>query len=327
MPSGSSSRGVSTKNVSFYILALAAVSAAVPSAQADSGFDRAADVSRPVRAEVAWSPLAELYASRSVFASESLADSTVTEPAPAPSELAPAPSEPAPPPAAIQPAAGTSAAGRSAARPERNSRKALMLSLLLPGAGELYSGHKGHATGFFISEGAVWANYIAWQVAGHLRRDNYIEQAHLNAGMGTTSESDDFWRLVGIYTRSSGSGPDSYEDALRRDARNEFPADPAAQDAWVAKRLPAGDRAWSWTSAAARESYRVTRQNSTRAFQRAKYSFALAILNRVASAIDTQMLHRKDSKAEQSAIDGNELRILTDMTADGGGRLLVRRTF
>jgi hypothetical protein len=208
-----------------------------------------------------------------------------------------------------------------------NPRKALMLSLLLPGAGETYSGHKGRATGFFVSEGAIWANFVAWEIAGHLRRNNYIEQAQLNAGIGTNSESDDFWRLVGTYTRSSGSGPDSYEDALRRDARNEFPSDPAAQDAWVAQRLPTGSRAWNWTSAALQESYRETRQNSTRAFSRAKFSFALAILNRIASAIDTQMLHRGDTKDQQSSIDRSELRLLTDMTADGGGRVLLRRTF
>jgi hypothetical protein len=202
-----------------------------------------------------------------------------------------------------------------------------MLSLLLPGAGELYSGHKGRATGFFISEGAIWANFAAWEIAGQLRKDNYIEQARLNAGVGTDSESDDYWRLVGVYQRSSGSGPDSYEDALRRDARNEFPSDPAAQDAWVAERLPTGNRAWNWTSASLQENYLETRQNSTRAYHRAKFSFALAILNRLASAIDTQILHRGDSGAEHSEIGRNDLQILTGMTAEGGGRILLRRTF
>jgi len=214
-----------------------------------------------------------------------------------------------------------------AAPVKKNPRKALMLSLLLPGLGESYSGHKGRATGFFISEGAIWANFAAWEIAGHLRRNDYIEQARINAGVGTDAGSDDYWRLVGTYTRSSGSGVDSYEDALRRDARNEFPSDPAAQDAWVAERLPAGDRAWSWSSAALQESYRTTRQNATRAFNRAKFSFALAILNRIASAIDTQMLHRGDSREEHSEIDRTELRVLTDMTADGGGRILLRQTF
>ena len=284
---------------------MAAAFATVPIAQADSRSDLAPGASCSWREAAAWSPLADLYAARSTLPAETLSDSTATQPAPADRGAAPS----------------------SDARPARGSKKALLLSILLPGAGELYSGHKSRATGFFISEGVIWANWVTWRIAGRLRRDNYIEQAHLNAGMGTSSESDDFWRLVGIYTRSSGSGPDSYEDALRRDARNEFPSDPAAQDAWVAERLPTGNRAWNWTSAEAQAAFRDTRHNSTRAYQRAKYSIAFAILNRVASVIDTQMLHRKDSKADVSAIDGPRVRILTDMTADGGGRLLVRSTF
>ncbi len=226
------------------------------------------------------------------------------------------------------PPATTAPAPADEPRRAVSPRKALLLSLLLPGAGETYLGHKGRATGFFVSEGAIWGNFVLWEVAGHLRRNNYIEQAQLNAGIGTSSESDDYWRLVGIYTRSSGSGPDSYEDALRRDARNEFPTDPAAQDAWVAQRLPTGNRAWNWSSAALQESYRDTRHSSTRAFSHAKFSFALAILNRIASAIDTQMLHRSDHKdLQSSAMDRSELRLVTDMTADGGGRLLLRQTF
>ncbi len=246
---------------------------------------------------------------------QTLADSTAIPP--------PAPSPSVAPPPAVQLRRESDAEGEPKAV---NPRKALLLSFLLPGTGELYSGHKGRATGFFVSEGLVWVHYAAWQIAGHLRKDDYIEQAQLNAGIGTGSGSDDYWRLVGAYSSSSGTGPDSYEESLRRDARNEFPDDPAAQDAWVAERLPTGNRAWSWTSASLQDQYRETRQNATRAFNRAKFSFALAILNRIASAIDTQILHRRDAKAQHSAIDSDEPRLLTVVTADGG-KLLIRYRF
>ncbi len=306
MPSGSSSRDASIRTVISLALYLTAASAAAAPAFARSDLDLGR---------------ADLSVAQLLAAAQPAADSSQTITAP-PQRIE---SAPAPAASPLEPAAGSERAARK--HGATNPRKALMLSLLLPGAGELYSGHKGRATGFFISEGAIWANFAAWEISGHLRRNNYIEQAQLNAGVGTGSESDDYWRLVGTYTRSSGSGVDSYEDALRRDARNEFPNDPAAQDAYVAKRLPTGNRAWNWTSASGQESYRVTRQNSTRAFNRAKFSFALAILNRLASAIDTQMLHRGDARDEQSSIDRGGLRVLTDMTADGGGRLLLRQTF
>lgn len=215
----------------------------------------------------------------------------------------------------------------SEASAARNPRRALLYSLLLPGAGELYLEHKGRATGFFVSEGAIWANYIAWQISGDLRQNDYIEQARINAGVGVDSESDDYWRLVGIYDRSSGSGPGAYEEELRRNARNEFPTDPAAQDAYVAERLPTGDRAWDWSTETLQQSYVKTRQYAKRAFNKRNWSIGFAILNRIASAIDTQFLHRRDSRPQRSALDEGGTHLLATMTADGGGRVLLRHRF
>lgn len=220
-------------------------------------------------------------------------------------------------------------AGLDAAPPgvPRSPRKALLYSLLLPGAGELYLGHRGRATGFFVSEGVIWANFVAWEISGHLRQDDYIEQAQLGAGVGVDSGSDDYWRLVGQYARSSGTGPDAYEEALRREARTQYPDDPAAQDQYVAQRLPTGDRAWSWSASDAQARYQSTRKNANRAFDRAKYSFGFAILNRLVSALDTQILHRSSRGDVEGRATGGDTRILTAITADGGGALLIQRRF
>lgn len=206
-------------------------------------------------------------------------------------------------------------------------KKALLLSLLLPGAGEWSLGSRGRAVGFFITEGLIWTHYTWFQVAGHLRRDDYVEQAQLNAGIGVSSESDEYWRLVGKYATSSGSGSDSYEQELRREARDEFPNDPAAQDEWVAQRLPSGDRAWSWSSPDLMQSYRDTRERSNRAFDRAKYSFAAAILNRIVSVIDTQVIHRKLSRDAQARLGNEGFRLAADTATDGSGRLVLTRHF
>ena len=205
-------------------------------------------------------------------------------------------------------------------------RKALLYSLLLPGAGELALGARGRATGFFAAEGLIWTHYVWFQVAGRLRRDDYIEQAQLNAGVGTDSEEDSYWKLVGQYERSSGSGPGSYEETVRRDARDQFPDDPAAQDAYVAENLPTGDRAWNWSSSSLQTSYRATRASSNRAFDRAKYSFAAAILNRLVSAIDTQVLHRRLMRDGQARLDEGT-RLLADATPEGGARVILLRRF
>jgi hypothetical protein len=211
-----------------------------------------------------------------------------------------------------------------AARPGK--RKALLYSLLLPGAGELSLGAKGRAAGFFVAEGLIWTHYVWFQVAGHLRRDDYIEQAQLNAGVGINDASDDYWRIVGQYERSSGAGPGSYEEEIRREGREIHPDDPAAQDAYVAENLPSGDRAWSWDDANLRAAYRATRANANRAFDRAKYSFAAAIFNRLLSAVDTQILHRRLARDEQANLDQGT-RLLADALPGGGARVVLFRRF
>ena len=64
----------------------------------------------------------------------------------------------------------------------------------------------------------------------------------------------------------------------------------------------------------------------SRAFDRAKYSFAAAILNRLVSAVDTQILHRRLMKDGQARLDEGT-RLLADATSDGGARLLLLRRF
>ncbi|MGE5178263.1 MAG: hypothetical protein ACM3PF_04130 [Bacteroidota bacterium] len=235
--------------------------------------------------------------------------------------------------AASDAAARVSAAAASSAEraPEggRGGKKALLLSLLLPGAGEMSLGEHGRATGFFIAEGAIWTHFVWFQVAGHLRRDNYIQQAQAHAGVGVSSADDNYWKLVGLYQTSTGTGPDAYEEVLRREARDNFPSDPAAQDAYVAERLPTGDKAWSWSSPDAQASYKLTRENSRRAFDRSKYSIAAAIANRLLSAIDTQILRKRAAGEQRSERDlpGMPLLLVADTAPDGSGRLYFTRSF
>jgi len=219
---------------------------------------------------------------------------------------------------------GTAGAAPASGGP---GKKALLYSLLLPGMGEMSMKEPGRATPFFIAEGLIWASFAYWKVSGGLRRDDYVEQAQLNAGVGVDKESDDYWRIVGEFESSSGSGPGTYEEDLRREARDAYPNDPAAQDAFVASKLPTGDKAWDWSSADLQSSYQAMRENSRRAYNRADYSFAAAILNRVVSVIDVQLLRHKASKERQSRRDAPETRVYADTDADGYGRLVIARRF
>lgn len=267
-----------------------------------------------------WTPLPHLYDGGAL----TLADAN------GPSDAVPTPADVA----SAQLAAWARTSRQDGVAPSEPSRgsipsrgKALLLSLALPGAGELALGAKGRATGFFITEGAIWTHFAWYTVAGNLRKNDYIEQAQLNAGVKIDSADDNYWRLVGVYERSSGSGAEAYEEDLRREARDLYPTDPAAQDAWVAERLPTGNSAWTWSDPNLRQSYRDTRERSNRAFDRAKYSFAAAILNRIVSVIDTQMLHRKMSREALGESEGRSLRLSALASPNGSGQLVLSRTF
>jgi hypothetical protein len=258
--------------------------------------------SRSIDTSAAWSPLATLYGDRI------LADATVVAAFQDPGTSQPVPE--------------SSESGSASS----HGAKPFLYSILLPGMGQLSMGEKGHAIPFFIAEGLIWTNYIYWKVAGDLRQDDYIEQAQLNAGVGVSEADDDYWGLVGQYSRSSGGGANSYEEDLRRDAREIYPSDPAAQDAYVAEHLPTGDEAWEWSTEDLRSQYRDTRQSANSADDKSKYSFAAALVNRVVSVIDVQLLRRKHKKEASAGVPKPETRIYAD-ALEGGGRLVVQRRF
>jgi hypothetical protein len=218
--------------------------------------------------------------------------------------------------------------GGAAASKPKSGKKALLYSLLLPGTGELYLGHSGRATGFFVAEGLIWTSFIYWTVAEDMRQDDYIEQAQLNAGVGVSSAADSYWSLVGQYISSSGDGPDTYEEQLRIDARNLYPDDPAAQDAYVNENLPQGDEAWSWTSLALQDNYVATRQSAQQADNNAEYSIAAAVLNRIISVIDVQLLRHKAAKeAKPAGQAASPYQLWAAAGPDGTKQLIIQRRF
>lgn len=266
-------------------------------AWADAALGRSADSGSTV-AGPTWSPLSALY-DGAIFAQASSQEPATSAPASAPAD---------------EPARASSGA------------KPFLYSILLPGMGQLSMGEKGHAIPFFIAEGLIWTNYVYWQVAGNKREDDYIEQAQLNAGVGVSDANDDYWKTVGQYSRSSGEGPNSYEEDLRRDAREIYPSDPAAQDAYVAERLPTGNEAWEWSTEDLRAQYQDTRDTANDAFHKAKYSFAAALVNRVVSVIDVQLLRKKQRDEARTGQLKPETRIYAD-ALEGGGRVVVQRRF
>ncbi len=84
--------------------------------------------------------------------------------------------------------------------PEKKSvGKALLLSLLLPGAGEYYAGETGQARLFFGLEAAAWAAWLFNRSYYYSLRKDYRAYAATHAALGDGVKDDQFWIDIGKF--------------------------------------------------------------------------------------------------------------------------------
>lgn len=164
--------------------------------------------------------------------------------------------------------------------------KDLLLSLALPGLGELRTGHKSRAIAHFAAETAVWTTFIVFRVQGELRKNDYIEYAEVFAGVvNAGGESDGYYRDLARFRRSD-PGPNSYNELeVRATARALFPDDLEARKKYVDEHEIRGARAWSWETEENWAAYSSMRESSELSFQRSRFTIAAAIANRIASVL------------------------------------------
>lgn len=171
----------------------------------------------------------------------------------------------------------------------RNPMLALLMSCVLPGWGEMYTGHTARGRGFMAAEAAIWAAYAGFTIQTDMREDDYREFAGVFADVPDGADGE-YYQDVADYIRSEGY--DSYNEAVRDEARSLFPDDPAAQDAYLAEHGRFGDAAWEWESEARFREYRQLRHLAGVSDRKAFYMTGLAVLNRAVSAIDSAWMAR-----------------------------------
>jgi hypothetical protein len=152
----------------------------------------------------------------------------------------------------------------------KSTTKAMLLSLLLPGAGELYAENKSHSRIFLGIEGSIWSTFFAFRTYGSWKKRDYKGYSALHAEVDLEGKNDDFFEDITYYDN--------------RDEYNQF------------ARLYNGDKAviypendfwnWEWDSQDSKGRYRELRNQSKSAYRRALYMVGLAALNRVVSVLD-----------------------------------------
>jgi len=171
----------------------------------------------------------------------------------------------------------------------RNPMLALHISCGLPRWGEMYTGHDARGRAFMAVEAAIWVAYAGFTVQTGMREEDYREFAEIFAGVPDGADGG-YYEDIADYIRSEGY--DSYNEAVRDDARSLYPDDPAAQDAYYAENGYFGDAAWDWESDTRFKEYRHLRHLAGDSDRMAFYMTGLALLNRAVSAIDSAWMAR-----------------------------------
>ncbi|MFH1312835.1 MAG: hypothetical protein ABIJ00_06365 [Candidatus Eisenbacteria bacterium] len=178
---------------------------------------------------------------------------------------------------------------------DRSLRKALLYSLVLPGAGQHYLGNHGRARMMYVAEAGVWTAFAGYRIQGGMRKDKYKEMARLFAGVGGDI-ADDYAIALAYY----GSNED-YNIDVMREARYLYPDDKEDQLAYFDANGYFGTSAWEWESAEKRDEFAKTRTLSRGSYRHAVLTTGFAVLNRVVSMIDIYLTFRLADRGERSS--------------------------
>jgi len=172
----------------------------------------------------------------------------------------------------------------------------LLRSLTLPGWGQATLGHRRSAAFFGLTEAAVWGTFTAFRLQVAMREDSYLRSARLGAGIDLSGRDEEYRRIVGSFASS-----EEYNRlVVARDAANLYYSDPEQYRAYIEAHSLRGADAWSWDSPEAQARYRDQRKHAQRAAQRANTALAVAVVNRIVSALHAARLAGQPAAAPRS---------------------------
>ena len=154
-------------------------------------------------------------------------------------------------------------------------------SLVLPGWGQLHAGYRTLGFAFLAAEAAIWTAFTINVAKGEMRKGSYEETAKLYAGIDLDAVDEDFRALIGQYYSS-----DEYNRlVVYRDAASLYYGDFENYNRYIEENSLRGEESWSWGTEADILRYGSQRRSSENAFHDAQFAAALAVVNRVTSAV------------------------------------------
>ncbi len=149
---------------------------------------------------------------------------------------------------------------------------ALLLSLVLPGAGHYYEGRMDVGKYFLTAEAASWLGLVGINLYGNSLREDARKFAEINAGVNLNGKSDDYYGNVGNYN----SIYDYNNTKLQSGQYDQV--------------LDVNTYYWNWNNISNRTDFDAQRRQSERVFN-SKIVFSTAlVVNRLISGLSALLL-------------------------------------
>lgn len=169
----------------------------------------------------------------------------------------------------------------SAAEPGPNRGLATLASAALPGTGQLMLGNRARGELQLWLDGAILAAWAGTSLYGSSREQDARLGAARDCGADLSVADQAYYKALERYDNVQ----EYYED-IRRQARDRYPDDPAAQkDYYDSRRYPSAAE-WDWSSDSARFDYWRVRRSARSAAQAAGFAAGALLLNRIISVVD-----------------------------------------
>lgn len=169
---------------------------------------------------------------------------------------------------------------------DKSLKKAMLFSILLPGAGQHYLGNQKRANAMMAAEAGVWVAFYAFRLQGQMREERYKQIAELFGGI-SGEKDDNYYRLMSKYLSS-----EDYNIDVLRKARELYPYDRQKQLDYFWVNGYFGDDQWRWDSIEHMMDFKRVRSLSREAYRRSVLVTGFAVLNRMVSAMDVYLWFR-----------------------------------
>lgn len=175
--------------------------------------------------------------------------------------------------------------------------KAMLLSAVLPGMGEMYLQEHSKGTVFLGTELLLVVSYLRINQEIKWKTNSYKTYADNYAGI-SAGQNDNYYRLIHNYFNS-----ETYNAAIERYYRNRYiiyEYKPQLYHDNLNKYLVTGDDVWDWENEKYWLRYREQRRDKQSMEILGNFALGAAVLNRVVSVINSAFIARKINRNSES---------------------------